>query len=109
LRKGPFIKVGALAHAASVTPHDFEGLSVATSMVCVESDPLFPEEVRTAGEDAMERAGVEHEVKVYPGVPHGRFSDSRQCFNLQDTDRRRFCCCWRVSGFQHQGGSSNSV
>ncbi|EGY18317.1 hypothetical protein VD0002_g9566 [Verticillium dahliae] len=71
VKKGPFIKVGALAHGASVTPDDFNGLKVPISLVCVEDDPLFPEHVRTFGEDAMSKANLEHEVRVYPGVPHG--------------------------------------
>ncbi|CAI4215174.1 unnamed protein product [Parascedosporium putredinis] len=71
VRTGPLIKAGALAHGASVTPDDFAGLKVPVSLACVENDPLFPEEVRTLGEDAMESANLEHEVKVYPGVPHG--------------------------------------
>ena len=82
-RKGPLIKVGALAHGASITPHDFEKLKIPVSMVCVENDPLFPEELRTVGEDAMEKANVEHEVKVYPGVPHGR-SPTRCCPSFPD-------------------------
>ena len=50
---------------------DFQNLKVPLSLVCVESDPLFPDEVRTAGEDIMSKDGLEHEVQVYPGVPHG--------------------------------------
>jgi dienelactone hydrolase len=68
---GPYIKVGALAHATMVSKDDFEGLKAPVSMVCVENDPLFPDEVRTAGEDYMSKNNVEHEVSVYPGVPHG--------------------------------------
>ncbi|TDZ27463.1 Hydrolase tropI [Colletotrichum spinosum] len=71
VKKGPFIKVGAIAHGASVIPDDFNGIKVPISLVCVENDPLFPEEVRTHGEDAMSKANLEHEVQVYPGVPHG--------------------------------------
>ncbi|KAF6816242.1 Protein AIM2-like protein 4 [Colletotrichum sojae] len=71
VKKGPFIKVGAIAHGASVIPDDFNGIKVPISLVCVENDPLFPEEVRTHGEDAMCKANLEHEVQVYPGVPHG--------------------------------------
>lgn len=70
---GPFIKAGALAHATLVAREDFEGIKVPVSMVCVENDPLFPDDVRTFGEDALSKANVEHEVQVYPGVPHGRF------------------------------------
>ncbi|SPN97417.1 uncharacterized protein DNG_00931 [Cephalotrichum gorgonifer] len=71
VRRAPLIKVGALAHAASVNPDDFKNLKVPVSLVCVENDPLFPDDVRTLGEDAMASANLEHEVKVYPGVPHG--------------------------------------
>ncbi|KAJ6788686.1 hypothetical protein PWT90_07146 [Aphanocladium album] len=68
---GPHIKAGALAHAASVAPEDFDDVCVPLSLVCVEDDPLFSDEVRTLGEDAMSKANLEHEVQVYPGVPHG--------------------------------------
>ncbi|KHN96683.1 dienelactone hydrolase [Metarhizium album ARSEF 1941] len=71
LKSGPYIKAGAVAHAASVTPDDFKNLKAPLSFVCVEDDNLFPDDVRKAGEDAMSRADLEHEVQVYPGVPHG--------------------------------------
>ncbi|KAI0911309.1 Alpha/Beta hydrolase protein [Ustulina deusta] len=70
-KKGPSIKAGALAHATLVSPEDFRGLKSPVSLVCVESDPMFPDEVRIAGEDAMSKSNLEHEVQVYPGVPHG--------------------------------------
>ena len=70
--QGPYIKAGALAHAASVIPEDFDNIKVPLSLVCVEQDPLFSDSVRTAGEDAMSKANLEHEVQVYPGVPHGK-------------------------------------
>ncbi|KAI0601250.1 dienelactone hydrolase [Biscogniauxia sp. FL1348] len=70
-KKGPYIKAGALAHATLVSPDDFHDLKVPVSLVCVEHDPMFPDEVRESGEDAMSKAGLEHEVQVYPGVPHG--------------------------------------
>ncbi|KAK3945845.1 protein AIM2 [Diplogelasinospora grovesii] len=69
--QGPHIKAGALAHATLVSRDDFRGLKAPISVVSVENDPLFPDEVRTAGEDYMSRNNVEHEVQVYPGVPHG--------------------------------------
>ncbi|KAL6415262.1 Protein AIM2 [Ilyonectria robusta] len=72
VKTGPFIKAGALAHAASVVPDDFENLSVPLSFVCVENDPLFPDSVRMGGEDRMSHANLKHEVIVYPGVPHGK-------------------------------------
>ncbi|KAI1344756.1 dienelactone hydrolase [Xylariaceae sp. FL0016] len=70
-KKGPYIKAGALAHATLVSPDDFQGLKVPVSLVCVEHDPMFPDDVREAGEDVMSKNNVEHEVQVYPGVPHG--------------------------------------
>lgn len=73
LKEGPYIKAGALAHAASVAPDDFKDIKVPLSFVCVEHDPLFPDEVRSAGEDLMSDANLEHEVQVYPGVPHGEY------------------------------------
>lgn len=76
VRKGPFIRAGAVAHAASVTPEDFEDIKVPISLVCVEDDPLFPSDIRTAGEDTMSSANLEHEVQVYPGVPHGKSFES---------------------------------
>lgn len=74
--KGPYIRAGALAHATLVSTDDFFGLKAPVSMVCVESDPMFPDEVRKAGEDTLEKEGVEHEVQVYPGVPHGELTPS---------------------------------
>ncbi|KAK4241623.1 hypothetical protein C8A03DRAFT_30205 [Achaetomium macrosporum] len=68
---GPHIKAGALAHATLVSKGDFDGLKAPLSVVCVENDPLFPDEVRIAGEEYMSQNDVEHEVQVYPGVPHG--------------------------------------
>ncbi|KAK9782505.1 putative Dienelactone hydrolase domain-containing protein [Seiridium cardinale] len=69
--KGPYIRAGALAHATLVSTDDFFGLKAPVSLVCVENDPMFPDEVRKAGEDTLGKEGVEHEVQVYPGVPHG--------------------------------------
>lgn len=48
-----------------------EDIKTPVTMVCVEDDPLFPDEVREVGHKALEEKGVEHEVKIYPGVPHG--------------------------------------
>lgn len=71
---GPFIKVGALAHATLVAREDFEGIKAPVCLVCVENDPMFPDDVRKHGEDQLSKASVDHEVQVYPGVPHGKFS-----------------------------------
>lgn len=70
---GPYIKAGAIAHATMVARDDFVGLKAPISLACVENDPMFPDEVRTGGEDYMSKNHVEHEVQVYPGVPHGIF------------------------------------
>ncbi|KAI1816363.1 alpha/beta-hydrolase [Poronia punctata] len=70
-KKGPLIKAGALAHATLVSPEDFQSLKAPVSLVCVENDPMFPDEIRIAGEDTMSGLQLEHEVQVYPGVPHG--------------------------------------
>jgi dienelactone hydrolase len=67
----PLIKVAAIAHGTQIAPEDISNLRVPTCLICVEDDPLFPNEVRTAGIAELERAGLEHEVKVYPEVPHG--------------------------------------
>jgi len=80
---GPYIKAGALAHATLVSRDDFVGLKAPVSVVCVENDPLFPDEVRTAGEDYMGKNNVEHEVQVYPGVPHGKLLTQYSLLELQ--------------------------
>ncbi|AEO55924.1 hypothetical protein MYCTH_2059010 [Thermothelomyces thermophilus ATCC 42464] len=74
----PQIKAGALAHATLVSKQDFVGLKAPLSVVCVEDDPVFPDEVRIAGEQYMTENGVEHEVQVYPGVPHGECKPAKQ-------------------------------
>ncbi|KAH6609723.1 hypothetical protein Trco_003069 [Trichoderma cornu-damae] len=78
VKAGPYIKAGALAHAASVTPDDFRDLQAPLSLVCVENDALFTDEVRKAGEDIMTQDNLEHEVQVYPGVPHAGFAVTGQ-------------------------------
>ncbi|GAP89553.2 putative dienelactone hydrolase [Rosellinia necatrix] len=70
-KRGPTIKAGAVAHATLVSSEDFGSLKSPVSLVCVENDPMFPDEVRIAGEEAMSKSNLEHEVQVYPGVPHG--------------------------------------
>jgi dienelactone hydrolase len=68
----PLIKAGALAHPTMVSSSDFQYLMAPTSVVCVENDPMFPDEMRNALEDHLPKIGVQHQVQVYPGVPHGR-------------------------------------
>lgn len=67
----PLIKAGALAHGTLITKEDLEGVKSPLSLVCVENDQLFPDDVRTAAQTFLEKEKVEHEIKVYPGVPHG--------------------------------------
>ncbi|EFX04337.1 dienelactone hydrolase family protein [Grosmannia clavigera kw1407] len=69
--RGPLIRAGAVAHATLVSPDDFQGLQAPISLACVETDPMFPDEVRMAGEKYLSGHDIEHEVQVYPGVPHG--------------------------------------
>ncbi|TKA63445.1 hypothetical protein B0A49_06401 [Cryomyces minteri] len=71
VKKGPLIKAGALAHGTMITKADMEAIRVPVSMACVEGDSLFPDEVREEGKKALETKMVEHEIKVYSGVPHG--------------------------------------
>lgn len=70
-KQGPYIKAAAVAHAAQVTPDDLAGVRVPTFLICVQNDPLFPEELLHLGIEALEKTGVDHEVKIYPEVPHG--------------------------------------
>ncbi len=67
----PHIKTGAIAHGALVTKEDFEGLKSPMLLVCVENDQLFSQDILREGEQYMEEHNVEHEIKTFPGVPHG--------------------------------------
>lgn len=70
VKQGPMIKCAAIAHGI-LTKSDIEGVKVPTSVVAVEDDPLFPNEVREAGKKDMEERALDHELQVYHGVPHG--------------------------------------
>ena len=48
----------------------------------LENDQLFPDDVRIAGQKHLEESGIEHEIKVYPDVPHGK-SDYAAMFPLR--------------------------
>ena len=87
----PLIKIGALAHGTQITKEDLENIKIPITMACVENDPLFPDDVRTAGTTALEEKKVEHEVKVYSGVPHGfavvgQYGDSK----IQEAQKEAF-------------------
>ena len=71
VKKGPYIKAGAIAHATLVGKEDFEGTKAPLAFVCVENDNLFLEEIREHGEQHLKENNVECEFKTYPGVPHG--------------------------------------
>lgn len=71
VKKGPYIKAGAVAHATLVTREDFEGTKSPLAFVCVENDQLFPEHVKEHGEEYLKENNVECEFKTYSGVPHG--------------------------------------
>ncbi|EON65479.1 hypothetical protein W97_04717 [Coniosporium apollinis CBS 100218] len=91
VKQGPLIKAGAIAHGTMVTKEDITAVKVPVCMVCVENDSLFPDEVREAGKGALEKAGVEHEIEVYPSVPHGFavFGDYEDQ-KIRDAQKRAF-------------------
>ncbi|RMD43421.1 hypothetical protein DV735_g1767, partial [Chaetothyriales sp. CBS 134920] len=67
----PPLKAGAVAHATLVTRADVRGIKAPVSIVAVENDPLFPDEILEIGRKHLATSAISHEVKVYPGVPHG--------------------------------------
>jgi dienelactone hydrolase len=70
VKQCPMVKCAAIAHGI-LSKSDLEKVTVPTSVVAVEGDPLFPDEVREAGKKDMEQRGLKHELQLYPGVPHG--------------------------------------
>jgi dienelactone hydrolase len=105
----PRIKAGALAHATLVSKRDWEGLRAPLSVVSVENDPLFPDEVRIAGEEYMSGNGVEHEVQVYPGVPHGELNSYPDFMWDDRLTMGRLRRRGRVRGRQHQDRAGHCV
>lgn len=71
ISKGPLIKAGVVAHGTQVTREDLCAVKSPLLMVCVENDQLFPQEVLEHGQQYMLANAVEHDIKIYPGVPHG--------------------------------------
>lgn len=72
VNKAPILKAGAIAHGTMVIKEDLEAVKAPMYIVAVENDALFSEEeVLTPGRRAMEKNNVEHQVKVFSGVPHG--------------------------------------
>jgi dienelactone hydrolase len=68
---GPLIKAGAVAHATLVTREDLKNVKTPLTFVCVENDPLFPEDVLEIGRKHFAASGLQHEIQTYPEVPHG--------------------------------------
>ncbi|KIV90551.1 hypothetical protein PV10_07842 [Exophiala mesophila] len=71
VKKGPLIKAGVAAHATLVTREDLKDVKVPLSLVVVENDPLFPDDVLEEGRKQFATTNLEHQIKTYPGVPHG--------------------------------------
>ncbi|CAF9938429.1 MAG: hypothetical protein HETSPECPRED_001067 [Heterodermia speciosa] len=70
-KSGAQIRAGAVAHGTLITQEDIEKLKAPISLACTENDPLFPDEVRSSGEKFLVEQKINHEMRVYPGVPHG--------------------------------------
>lgn len=71
VKKGPQIKVGAIAHGTLITKDDMAGIIKPLTVVAVKDDPLFPETVLEDGRKAIAERQQELEVETYPDVPHG--------------------------------------
>ena len=71
VKKGPYIKAGAIVHATLVERDDFEGTKSPLAFICVENDQLFSEEVQEYGEKYLQENNIESEFETYSGVPHG--------------------------------------
>jgi dienelactone hydrolase len=92
---GPLIKAGAVAHATLVTRDDLKNVKAPLTFVCVENDPLFPEDVLEVGRKHFAASGLQHEIQTYPEVPHGKrflaICDQRSHWMRADT-LDRLCC-----------------
>jgi hypothetical protein len=44
--------------------------------ICTENDQLFPEEILEEGRKYLEANNIEHEIRTYTGVPHGKSQHS---------------------------------
>jgi len=45
--------------------------SYETKGAVIENDMFFPDEIRDEGRKQLQNNNVDHELRVYPGVPHG--------------------------------------
>lgn len=71
VKTGPHIKTGAIAHGTLVTKEDFDGIKSPILLVCVENDQLFPQDTLHEGEKYLKEHNIDHEIKIFPEVPHG--------------------------------------
>lgn len=62
VKKGLYIRVGVVVYVVLVFLDDFYGIVVLMSLVCVEDDFLFFDEVWIGGEDVMFKVNLEYEV-----------------------------------------------
>lgn len=112
VKKEPLIKAGAIAHGTDIRREDLEAVKVPLCLVCVENDPVFPDEIREAGQKALEENKVEHELKVYPGVPHGRFFPTFRLLHPAPTMLTvlcRFCRCGGLRRREDPGSAATGL
>ncbi|KAL9092226.1 MAG: hypothetical protein Q9159_000985 [Coniocarpon cinnabarinum] len=67
----PELKCGAIAHGALITKEDLQMIRKPIAIVGVAQDSLFPDDMREQGKAALELNSIEHDVRVFEGVPHG--------------------------------------
>lgn len=55
-----------------ITKEDIEGIKAPVSIVAIENDSLFPDEIREAGKKVLDEKKIEYELELYQSVPHGK-------------------------------------
>ncbi|PUU84290.1 dienelactone hydrolase family protein [Tuber borchii] len=65
------IVAGVAAHGLLISKEDIAGVKKPVTLACVENDIFFPDEVRDEGRKQLQDNSIDHELRVYPGVPHG--------------------------------------
>ena len=103
------IKAGALAHGTMITREDLQGMAAPVSMVCVDDDQLFPDEVREAGAQALQTNGVKHEVRMYSGMPHGEWDGKMGTSMVCGLTASRLRGSGRVRGLEDPGKAEAGV
>lgn len=72
VKKEPVLKAGAIAHPTMLTKEELDAVKAPMYIAAVKDDPMFSEdEVLTPARRELEKNKVEHEVKIFDGVPHG--------------------------------------